>query len=564
MRLLHAEKRTLKEFFDDAIPIYAILSHTWGEDEVTFQDILKPECRKKIGYVKINYACEQAIRDNIAWVWVDTCCIDKSSSAELTESINSMYRWYQRANVCYAYLADVSGLCPELNSKEGSLGDDKNKEWNVKFAKSKWFSRGWTLQELIAPSEVRFYNHSWGYIGIKCRNFFRYEGTLSRIISKRTRIEHSLLTNVRTIESFSIAQKMSWASDRTTSRIEDMAYCLLGLFNVNIPLLYGEGERAFVRLQHEIIKESTDQSIFAWGFGDPTGVLHPQRPYLCLPFAPHPSYFQNSYEIVQCPEVSCVNGYSYSSIGLQITLPVLRVNDSFSYAILGCRFGDDLLSAIALCVESYEGHHFITTQSRWRVERVNLQTIDAATKQPLLINTKPNYPVITAGNPLSGLSNNFVLRFSCDGTKKLDFEIIDVYPRDRWNITASSMFESYMRGSENMGAVLLSGRSENLFVVGFYSKLKHGEIPTSTAGVVIDPSPDTGRSDADLWPTRVRQRCKIEQGAMSTQTTLRSGELVFVTMSPINESLSKGFSHFIDISAGRYRELITPSAPPKY
>jgi hypothetical protein len=180
--------------------------------------------------------------------WIDSCCIDKTSSAELSEAINSMFRWYQNAQVCYAYLSDV----PAIEDLDHYRKDSE-------FRRSKWFTRGWTLQELLAPEIVVFYNHDWVEIGTKA--------LMSGVIRSITNIDRGFLMGESEIKPACVAQKMSWASRRKTTRLEDTAYCLMGLFDVNMPLLYGEGEKAFYRLQLEIIKNSSDESIFAWGQG---------------------------------------------------------------------------------------------------------------------------------------------------------------------------------------------------------------------------------------------------------------------------------------------------------
>ena len=198
-----------------------------------------PCCRK------IKGCCEQALKDELEWVWIDTCCIDKSSSAELSESINSMYRWYQAASVCYVYMSDVaaSGPMPPRMSKQD-------------FCKSKWFSRGWTLQELIAPPYLEFYASGWIELGTRI--------SLLDWIQEATGINRSVLASHRNPFDLSIGERMSWASERETTREEDMAYCLLGIFGVNMPLLYGEGRGAFLRLQEEILKQQEDYTILCW------------------------------------------------------------------------------------------------------------------------------------------------------------------------------------------------------------------------------------------------------------------------------------------------------------
>ncbi|KAG6331310.1 hypothetical protein ID866_7777 [Astraeus odoratus] len=227
---------------------YAILSHCWDEPkhEVGFREMralptMEEDTRKAItkrsGYLKIVAACRRARWDRLKWVWADTCCINKESSAELSEAINSMFRWYKNSKRCYAYLHD---LFPECNG------------W------PKWFSRGWTLQELIAPKDMQFFNKSWRRIGDK-QNI----GTAD-ILTVITRVPQYILTQGMPKDRPSVAQIMSWAAERKTTRVEDRAYSLLGLLDVNMTMLYGEGKRAFRRLQLEIIRQSNDQSIFAW------------------------------------------------------------------------------------------------------------------------------------------------------------------------------------------------------------------------------------------------------------------------------------------------------------
>ncbi|KAI1806533.1 HET-domain-containing protein [Daldinia bambusicola] len=249
MRLINTATKELEEFFDDSIPSkYAVLSHRWGNDEVTFQEWIRnlsdlSKLSSRQGYRKIASCCEQAREDDIEWVWVDTCCIDKTSSQELSEAINSMFAWYQNSSCCYVYLHDYH-----------------QDEFHAHSLRScEWFFRGWTLQELIAPHEVVFYNSEWQSFGAKSDDYM-YE-----TISEITGIDSEFLLK-GDLESASIAKKMSWASNRKTSRVEDMAYSLLGIFDINIPLLYGEGPKAFRRLQEEIMKTyPSDHSLFAWG-----------------------------------------------------------------------------------------------------------------------------------------------------------------------------------------------------------------------------------------------------------------------------------------------------------
>ena len=266
MRLLHTREFRFKEFFDirrtdPNSPKYAILSHRWCDEEITFQEfskvVLDPNfksskippnmmvstARPKAGYMKIMNACRKAASRNFDWIWIDTCCIDKTSSAELSEAINSMYRWYESSSICYVHLADVKD-----GSKDRKLGYKQ-------FRKSVWFTRGWTLQELIAPGWLVFLDQDW--------KMFGFPMEFDQIVSEITGIPTDCLSVNNFRRSKSVATKMKWAANRVTSRVEDEAYCLLGLFEVNMPLLYRGGEKAFKRLQEEIIRQSDDETIFA-------------------------------------------------------------------------------------------------------------------------------------------------------------------------------------------------------------------------------------------------------------------------------------------------------------
>jgi hypothetical protein len=232
----------LEEFFGDKISPYTILSHTWGDDEVTFADLTHHPVAAagKDGHRKIDFTCAQTLLDGHGHAWVDTCCIDKSSSAELSEAINSMFDWYAASVVCYAYLSDVIEA-----------------DGHASFEKSRWFTQGWTLQELLAPTDVVFFDSNWTRLGMKLET--------SNFLSIVTGIDTDILLQPTRLQSCCVAKKMSWAAHRKTTRSEDAAYSLLGIFNINMPLLYGEGTRAFIRLQEEIIRRSSDDSIFAWG-----------------------------------------------------------------------------------------------------------------------------------------------------------------------------------------------------------------------------------------------------------------------------------------------------------
>ena len=262
MWLLHTGRAELKFFTSprDVEGGYAILSHVWDTEETTFQDLqaLRAECAKTganprdsngVGR-KIQESCCLAQRHGWEWIWIDTCCIDKTSSAELSEAINSMFQYYALSGVCYAFLRDVLSLDDAETSPK----------WKIRmseFGKSRWHERGWTLQELVAPKFVMFVSSDWTVLGDKF--------TLAETLTHITRIPKAVLRLEQDLASVSIADRMTWASRRKTTRAEDEAYCLMGIFGVNMPTLYGEGSNAFYRLQEEIMKTSTDASLFAWG-----------------------------------------------------------------------------------------------------------------------------------------------------------------------------------------------------------------------------------------------------------------------------------------------------------
>jgi hypothetical protein len=248
MRLLEHNRagqlRLTKDFVGDNIPEYAILSHTWGADteEVTFQDLMNGTSRDKSGYKKICFCGEQARRDGLQYFWVDTCCIDKSNSVELQEAINSMFRWYQNAVKCYVYLLDVSTRKRKASDRFSEY------TWESAFRSSRWFTRGWTLQELLAPSpgSAEFFSQEGDRLGDK--------GTLEQQIHEITGIAITALQGTP-LSQFDVDDRLLWAKNRQTTREEDKAYSLFGIFDIQIPLFYGEGrDKAFKRLREEIDK----------------------------------------------------------------------------------------------------------------------------------------------------------------------------------------------------------------------------------------------------------------------------------------------------------------------
>ena len=357
-------------------PPYAILSHTWGQpqDEVLFDDMVAgvERARAKEAFTKVENTCRLAQEHGLEYCWIDSCCIDKRSSAELQEAINSMFEWYKSSNICYAYISDVD---TSGNPVDNSQTEDSEDAWEDcdsdddpsgchssddhefatdaecghdstgnsgntysshseirfldQFRRSCWFKRGWTLQELIAPAKVYFYDRDWEFMGSK-------DGVLAPIIQSITGIPQDFLLGKRPHTEASVAQRMYWASSRETSRKEDVAYCLLGLFVINMPMLYGEGDNAFLRLQLEILNKTDDESIFAW--------LDPERKnHQAGLLAEHPRYFANSGDIVTegFHKIRMRSGFdppAMTSRGLRLQKSVISLSNRLCIIPLRCTF----------------------------------------------------------------------------------------------------------------------------------------------------------------------------------------------------------------------------------
>ncbi|KAF0323593.1 het domain-containing protein [Colletotrichum asianum] len=412
MWLINTRTLKLEEFFDAAVPDYAILSHTWGSDEVSFQEFNSLNAtsgdpadliiKDRAGYPKIIKACGKALEYRLRYVWVDTCCIDKTSSAELSESINSMFRWYENAQICFAYLSDVPATQDATDPA---------------FVNSRWFTRGWTLQELLAPRELLFFASDWTLIASR-------EDTAASVSNitgiDQTYLESSISeqnTRLRLLTEASIAERMSWAARRTTTRVEDIAYCLLGIFGVNMPLMYGEGQKAFFRLQEQILQTCFDSTLLAWNptdeHGQPLafdelepgsswasavkmvmGMGHPwsapEQPHSnALPMgllAPSPGCFLLCNDIVECETVL---DWTPTSRGLEIELPVS--DNTWPYAIIPCRLRNDPWSLLALPLDVHDGGAY--SRSPLSAMRISHHTWNQWPRRRILLKTKirPSY-----------------------------------------------------------------------------------------------------------------------------------------------------------------------------
>jgi hypothetical protein len=331
MWLINAKSVELEEYVGQAnIPAYGILSHTWGNAEVSYEDFRDPAKRQKLDTSKIDLTCEQARKDGLDYAWIDTCCINKASSAELSEAINSMFNWYRGSTRCYAFLDD----CDDMAS----------------MAACKWFTRGWTLQELIESNLIDFYGAQWNNLGSKI--------DLVPQLHQITGIDEEILRG-GPLSLVSVAKRMSWAAARKTTREEDIAYSLMGLFDVNMPMLYGEGRKAFIRLQEEIFKQSEDQSLFAWRATAESAAEAPLRGI----FADSPN------EFVKCDGINPFQSLSASQTpmvmtnrGVALTSTIKwehEKNQIIAQVGLNCRWGEDIDSVVGIQLVSQGGDQYV-------------------------------------------------------------------------------------------------------------------------------------------------------------------------------------------------------------
>lgn len=417
MRLINTKTLALQDFNETEIPQYCILSHTWGQDEVLYQDFKQPDvAKRKAAYSKIQGCCEKVLHKGIDWAWIDTACIDKSSSAELSEAINSMYTWYKKAYICFAYLADVSQF-PEAR-------------FNESLRNSRWFTRGWTLQEMLAPDHLILCDRNWNEIGTK--------NDLSGMLSEISGIDRAYLLG-EDLASASIAKRMSWVASRKTTRTEDIAYCLLGIFDVNMPLLYGEGPKAFIRLQEEIIKESTDQSLFAWkALADPadhgqwTSLVNPDRPNIRGILARSPTEFASARNIMPVNISPMAEPIAMTNKGLRIQMPLLSspVGARFS-VLLACREEDDFEHVLTIHLSS-RGRGALHS-SNW-FHRIYPNALGKSpVDENAMKESKPLYIIkdFEGKVPLNGKLGVFNL--VVHNASSFGYRLSAVFPPDQWN-----------------------------------------------------------------------------------------------------------------------------------
>jgi ankyrin repeat protein len=450
MRLIDVEKKKLEEFIGDNIPPYVILSHTWGadEDEISYQDIEQGSVNKSgPQVVKFEACCKQALQDGLRYAWIDTCCIPRSDLNELSEAINSMFRWYKNAAICYAYLADVpAGV--DCSDPQSSLFT------------SRWFTRGWTLQELLAPKTVRFYDQGWNFLGTKAE--------MSVAIEKITGIPRPVLLGWASLDTQSVAQRMSWASKRVTKRPEDIAYCLLGVFSVYLSMIYGEGaESAFSRLQQTIMTEVRDDSILAWGLNvrelPPEG-LNPVLSAGAL--ARSPSDFANCRRIRSRQRyIGPMHSLEISGGCLSVQLPLHKEKNGEIYGVLNCGpdDADDDVVVIPLHAVSSQSSEYI----RPKYHRVHLRNKESLDGSPKLIYVQKSQ---ASGN---GQLANRRHWFYVEESIETNLELIDVQPCSRWQknlgmiATASEPGSNVTERSLTRFRAKVSGCSDVIVILEF-------------------------------------------------------------------------------------------------
>lgn len=457
MRLLRTDCEDLKlDTYNDErrLPKFAILSHVWlaAEEEITFQDIGKDlDFAVREGWKKLDFARRQAHQDGFSYVWIDTCCIDKSSSAELAEAINSMYRWYSLAAVCYVHLEDMpEPLPPRHPSKTQPLMLDQQETsgWNWKqFSCCKWFTRGWTLQEMLAPTRVQFYSSSWTHIGDLPE--------LAVIVAYITGVHIGALQRRWQIRTYSIAQRMSWAAKRQTTKIEDQAYSLLGLFELNLPIIYGEGHRAFVRLQEEILKVYSDPTTFAWlslrpecSNEDVQTFQDAKRKRLDL-LAKSPREFELCGRVVPIDEAVVEPFYELTDKGVRFKLPVLSRDIQNVQMVLGlrCCYDDDPTQILVMAVEKAQGStdfYFATGGSICHVSEITSMPATWSRKSRSIVTEQLNVFRIAqqSHNQPPRQSGKDVITCRLIDDSGLDFDITQATPSGFWNASRSSFFLS--------------------------------------------------------------------------------------------------------------------------
>ncbi|KAI3329481.1 HET-domain-containing protein [Ustulina deusta] len=524
MRLLNCKTLAFEEFVQD-IPRYAILSHTWGDEEVSLGDMKSDATASQLkGYEKIAATCRIAQEQGLDYAWVDTCCIDKSSSAELSEAINSMFAWYRDAAVCYAWLSDYAqdaafnltdeAVLASFESREAIAEQGRgfsdpppltSKELDMRnhigqsLRKCRWFSRGWTLQELIAPKQVEFYDRDWTCFGSKAQ--------LAPILSWITGVDPGVLKG-RSLDQVLVGRRMSWAANRQTRRVEDMAYCLLGIFDINMPLLYGEGDKAFSRLQEEIIRSSNDLSIFAW-----TAALGDKRSFRSI-WASSPNEFRSCQFLVKATlEWNGRGEYSITSRGLRTTDMIRTVRGEASrkgsyFLPLDCVDAREKKSIRFVSLEQY-GPSLFARRKPWLYDTVVDIDVSQAARLP-----QPQYICCREGPDFEAM-----VRASRVGSVQIEFSLeafdessISAQPETDWDLRNSILLSYRRRHFWGCWRIKTMADEPGVCVVCVQSDgwLLYGIFPWHELPSVMDQSDLLPSQIADVLqslPVRTSARC---------------------------------------------------------
>ncbi|KAI0904260.1 HET-domain-containing protein [Ustulina deusta] len=524
MRLLNCKTLSFEEFVQD-IPRYAILSHTWGDEEVSLGDMKSDATASQLkGYEKISATCRIAQEQGLDYAWVDTCCIDKSSSAELSEAINSMFAWYRDAAVCYAWLSDYAqdaafnltdeAVLASFESREAIAEQGRgfsdpppltSKELDMRnhigqsLRKCRWFSRGWTLQELIAPKQVEFYDRDWTCFGSKAQ--------LAPILSWITGVDPGVLKG-RSLDQVLVGRRMSWAANRQTRRVEDMAYCLLGIFDINMPLLYGEGDKAFSRLQEEIIRSSNDLSIFAW-----TAALGDKRSFRSI-WASSPNEFRSCQFLVKATlEWNGRGEYSITSRGLRTTDMIRTVRGEASrkgsyFLPLDCVDAREKKSIRFVSLEQY-GPSLFARRKPWLYDTVVDIDVSQAARLP-----QPQYICCREGPDFEAM-----VRASRVGSVQIEFSLeafdessISAQPETDWDLRNSILLSYRRRHFWGCWRIKTMADEPGVCVVCVQSDgwLLYGIFPWHELPSVMDQSDLLPSQIADVLqslPVRTSARC---------------------------------------------------------
>lgn len=425
MRLINTTTLALEEFSSPDARPYAILSHTWEDEEVTFQiwSHADPEVRRRHkGFAKIERACHTAKTKGLHYAWVDACCINKESSAELTEAINSMFTWYQKAATCLVYLSDFPAHAPEFP--------------DPLLPRCRWFTRGWTLQELIGPKRLTFYDREWNDHGGK--RLRSYE------ICTITGIDVTVLEDSTLLHRTPVGRKMSWAAGRQTTREEDIAYCLLGIFDVNMSLIYGEGSRAFLRLQEEIMKRSNDMTLFAWTSrpedetAGSSAPLQKSQTYRGI-LARSPAEFANCREVIMDHSLQLNLEFTVTNSGLRMRTSLAEVEGDDYILFVGSQLVGKGLESSKIGIRLLK-----TTVGFYRHRHSELyyhhHNNDNSSSR-LLLSTTPPATFLINKDTTSRESNRVQhrlqsVRFTLDLPPHLDVASITVRPSSIWNAPA--------------------------------------------------------------------------------------------------------------------------------